>query len=765
MSNIQRLLRISLIWVLAAMVTACGGGSSTDIAEGGGALTASDERRGFGEEGESEHEGDEDHEDGSPGAPPAPAAGGFTIVAANDLGMHCADLDYRIFSILPPFNVVHAQVLRRGTESAGPELLDSTLVEVLYSAASNPDDPVGSSSLNTTSQNLPGAFKTNFWEPSTVASTIGGTAYGPLYPSVLAVEPTASCATTFDCPSVLSLFEPIPFDLGIPVPDPKELPELHVDQQAMPGLANSPQVFDRFDRDLPFFQDFPFGTVVQDINWFAADGIPIMPVDDSGRVNAYPLMKVAAHDLATGDELASIDVVLPVASEADCQNCHVDPLDCLDPGLPAEIQSDSCNGTGVPSNGVTIDEAPGDTREQQLLNAAKINILRLHDLREGASYENWDGDGNLVSMPCDGAADPSDPDCLANQTPIQCSRCHYSPALDLAQIGPLDEPAQGLLGRQQAHHISMSRAMHEFHGRFSSLFPSMPEPNGRDPNTTLQVLEETCYQCHPGKRTQCLRGAMFAGGVVCQDCHGDMTQVGNDFSGAFPDTPFPAGADLTKRVPWANEPQCQSCHIGDVLALASLDTSDYVLSDDGIRLLQSYTVSDSDQSNLPFISAPESRFAENESLYRLSKGHGGLMCEACHGSTHAIWPIQNAFANDNVAANQLQGHTGTIIECTACHAAGSLALTLSGPHGMHPVGDPRWNEEHEELAERDPDACRACHGLNGEGSVLARMATTRTLECDEGPRCNSNERITLLKGEQVSCDLCHENELSDSGHH
>jgi hypothetical protein len=36
------------------------------------------------------------------------------IFAFNDLGMHCYDSDYSVFTILPPFNNLHAQVLRRG---------------------------------------------------------------------------------------------------------------------------------------------------------------------------------------------------------------------------------------------------------------------------------------------------------------------------------------------------------------------------------------------------------------------------------------------------------------------------------------------------------------------------------------------------------------------------------------------------------------------------------------------------------------------------
>src|SRR5512137_1825184 len=55
---------------------------------------------------------------------PPPSTGGssapWRVLASNDLGMHCADLDYQIFSILPPFNVVHAQVLLPGTATTKP---------------------------------------------------------------------------------------------------------------------------------------------------------------------------------------------------------------------------------------------------------------------------------------------------------------------------------------------------------------------------------------------------------------------------------------------------------------------------------------------------------------------------------------------------------------------------------------------------------------------------------------------------------------------
>ena len=770
----------------------------------------------------------------------------FQVLAANDLGMHCADLDYQVFSILPPFNVVHAQVIEKGSATKPPSIRDDSGIEVTYHAVSNPDDPVltddpegplglGGPSINTSSQNSNGIYKANFADDSGVSLpagvnadanlnySIGGLNYAPLYPGVQVIgvlggdDLTGLCndpVTLFDCPSALTLFEPLTADTGIPVPSPLDLyPENPADpallvtgQQHMPGSDNTPQVFDRFDRELPFFVNFDFGFRGADLNWFAADGIPIMPVDDVGRDNPYPMMQIVARDKETDEALASVDIVLPVASEADCQNCHVAAVDCLDPELPANIQSDQCNASGVTQTAFDVmlldEDPPGATRTQQLLNTAKINILRLHDVKHGDLYQSWDAAKTLVSKACDLAADVNDVNCLSNQTPVQCSQCHYSPALDLTQSGPVNEPEQGVRGRQQVSHISMSRAMHGHHGSLPDydaadgqgaqpLFPAMPGPVGRSSEVAEAVLGETCYQCHPGKRTQCLRGAMFSGGVVCQDCHGDMQQVGNDFT--LKVSSSNAGdfvLDGSLRVPWAVEPGCQSCHTGD--AMQKNHPADAIVADDGIRLLQSYVTQHisvagvSEAVKVSAIhSAPGSRFAENQAtnakgdtvdvLYRLSKGHGGIMCEGCHNSTHAVWPNQNPFANDNIAANQIQGHTGSIMECTACHDPssfaedGELKATLDGPHGMHPVGD-TWFARggHEDIAEDSADQCRACHGQTGEGTVLSKMATTRTLQCHEedegdeegGDLCSSGTVTAVFaRGHQVTCQDCHENEL------
>jgi hypothetical protein len=673
---------------------------------------------------------------GSPPPPPPPPTSTlpWRVLASNDLGMHCADLDYQIFSILPPFNVVHAQVVQTGNASAKPKILAATDADVSYLATSSSIDPFGAGSVNTTSNLAPSGTKSNFWAPAPLPNgttgTLGGLAYRSLYPN-----------------AALDLFAPIPVETGLPVPDPAKLPALSVAQQKMPSPSNVPQKFARFDTNLPFFANFPFGTTVAGVNWFSADGIPILPVDDAGRTNPYPLMRVQA--VAKGADAtqpanvkAKLDIVLPVASEADCKNCH-NGTD----GIASVFAKVTKYANGTPWVIATDATAPGPDKVN---NASKINILRLHDAKWGAKYTTGPT-AAPTPAPCNAGTESS---CLDKRRAIQCAQCHYSPALDLAQVGPIDEPAVGATGRQQLRHISMSRAMHYNHGQYTSLFPAMPLPGSvnRTLVTQTEILDQTCYQCHPGKVTKCLRGAMGAGGVVCQDCHGDMKQVGNDFSAGLP---AKGGLDLSKRVPWAVEPKCQSCHVGDAKSVTTMNRSDYLVAADGIRNLMAYTKSSAAAAAVKLVDAPTSRFAENQKLYRLSKGHGGVLCQGCHGGTHAEWPNPNASANDNIAAAQLQGHSGTLIECTTCHAAGSLGLTLNGPHGMHPVNDTGWTAKHSDVAEGNLDSCRTCHGMHGEGTVLSRVAATRTLRAsDDGART-----VTLQAGTPVRCNICHENKL------
>ena len=91
--------------------------------------------------------------------PPSPRNDkNYQVFGFNDLGMHCYDPDFKVFSLLPPFNVIHSQVIHKGLK---PRLLDSRGVNLFYSGTY---DPAGS--INTTSGfiNDTGLPKTNFWD-------------------------------------------------------------------------------------------------------------------------------------------------------------------------------------------------------------------------------------------------------------------------------------------------------------------------------------------------------------------------------------------------------------------------------------------------------------------------------------------------------------------------------------------------------------------------------------------------------------------------
>jgi hypothetical protein len=71
-----------------------------------------------------------------------------------------------------------------------------------------------------------------------------------------------------------------------------------------------------------------------------------------------------------------------------------------------------------------------------------------------------------------------------------------------------------------------------------------------------------------------------------------------------------------------------------------------------------------------------SQYSENTgTLYRLSTGHGGLYCESCHNSTHAILPFREA--RDNQQSIALQGYARTITSYTVCHPTQPSG---GGPH-------------------------------------------------------------------------------------
>lgn len=173
---------------------------------------------------------------------------------------------------------------------------------------------------------------------------------------------------------------------------------------------------------------------------------------------------------------------------------------------------------------------------------------------------------------------------LLNSKPVLCANCHGSNALGMAGNPNLPNLSQAL------------------HGKHAEERPDI-----------------SCYNCHPGQQTQCLRDAMYQAGKKCQDCHGSIAQVASSIGNG--------------RRPWMDEPKCGTCH-------------------------------------------PDHTENAN-TLYRNSTGHGGLYCTACHNSPHAVLPTVQP--RDMVQALRVQGKATYIKNCLVCHKTQPLG---AGPHGV-----------------------------------------------------------------------------------
>ncbi|MEZ5467048.1 MAG: Ig-like domain-containing protein [Lysobacterales bacterium] len=368
--------------------------------------------------------------------------------------------------------------------------------------------------------------------------------------------------------------------------------------------------------------------------------------------------------------------------------------------LPVSDEMD-CSGCHASNSVAAARPAAGWVNDPDPARDFRLNILRLHDDRQVASP-------SYLSALAQLGLDPAGlyPSVQGSGLPVLCAACHTSNAL----------PGTGLSGIS-----ALTSAMHRLHA------------NTRDPESGLTLdssaNRSACYSCHPGSTTKCLRGAMGAAiaadgsmAMQCQSCHGNMSRVGD-----------------VNRVGWLQQPSCQNCHTGTAVQNAGL-----------IRYTNAYTPAGELRPAVnPVFATNPDQPAPGYDLYRFSRGHGGLYCEACHGSTHAEFP--SSHRNDNLQSLQVQGHAGVVSECTVCHA--SPANGLNGPHGLHPLG-PRWVSAHGDFAEGNTDACKACHGGDYRGGVLSASQSNWTANTRYG---NKN----FWRGFRIGCYACHNGPNSD----
>ncbi|MBU1003540.1 MAG: cytochrome ubiquinol oxidase subunit I [Proteobacteria bacterium] len=219
---------------------------------------------------------------------------------------------------------------------------------------------------------------------------------------------------------------------------------------------------------------------------------------------------------------------------------------------------------------------------------------------------------------------------LADQgDPVLCQSCHADPVL-------------GTEGNPEL--LNFPAALHGWHANYLT---------GRQ--------EDACAACHPNDPvgpTRCLRGVHDDIGVTCVNCHGTMedhalsllkpeAEAGKKGAARLMQNLAPRTVDslaeVNGRTPWLQEPDCLNCHVG----FEPPETMDG---------FNTWT-------------------ADGSQLFRnRSDDMGALMCEACHGSTHAIYPAREDSGyganRDNIGPMQYMGQAkqlGKDGNCNVCH--------------------------------------------------------------------------------------------------
>ncbi|SDN21322.1 cytochrome bd-I ubiquinol oxidase subunit 1 apoprotein [Desulfonauticus submarinus] len=209
--------------------------------------------------------------------------------------------------------------------------------------------------------------------------------------------------------------------------------------------------------------------------------------------------------------------------------------------------------------------------------------------------------------------------------PVLCQSCHPDPV-----VGAKGKPGIP----------SMSAALHGWHASYLS---------GRG--------ADACSMCHPASATGptgCLRGVHQARGLSCIDCHGYIEdhalsllkyelKKGKPVQKLItPLTPRTVSnfKQIVARVPWENEPTCESCH----------NDAKHV----GRSSFNMWT-------------------KDGGELYRNSlDATEGLMCASCHNSPHAIYPAMNAYGKDRdniqpIQYQKMRVSIGAKNNCKVCH--------------------------------------------------------------------------------------------------
>ena len=228
--------------------------------------------------------------------------------------------------------------------------------------------------------------------------------------------------------------------------------------------------------------------------------------------------------------------------------------------------------------------------------------------------------------------------------PQLCQSCHADPVL-------------GTKGREDT--LNFPAALHGWHANYLS-----------------DRGAEACAACHPNSpegTTSCLRGVHDEVGLDCTNCHGTLEdhalsllrkeeEAGKKSAARLMANLKPRAVEevgeVNGRTPWLQEPDCLNCHKG----FEPPDTMDG---------FNTWTEGGGD-------------------LFRLRRDDmDALMCEACHGSTHAVYPARKdsgyGIDRDNIPPLQYMGEAqpmGRGGNCNVCHIDTEYTAKDSAHHTM-----------------------------------------------------------------------------------
>ncbi len=262
----------------------------------------------------------------------------YVVLPYEELGMQGGSQIHLPYNSMINYNALNAQVIQKKEHK--PPIVSNSSVDVVYSAASNEKDPIAANSINSTSQNLFAGQKVgaNYDPAASTTSIKETTTNGVVTKSQSVTKNVFIGGQDFREAAIAKseqwdrLHQPFSNATGtdengrtfaddqnrFTPPKPYATADQGVRGQidSAENVRQMPGITDPYKVNNP--QPFAFKA---DQNAFVAQMIPASDIDDQGRTNPYPLMRVEAKD-KSGNVLAKADAVYSTASDTRCRECH-----------------------------------------------------------------------------------------------------------------------------------------------------------------------------------------------------------------------------------------------------------------------------------------------------------------------------------------------------------------------------------------------------------------------------------------------------------